>query len=148
MFTHTVEYVDFNGNSREEKLHFHLSLPEVTRIEAEIGKSLEDHIKELTTNNRLKDLLDFLEKMLLTAYGEKTEDGKSFRKNAEIRDMFEHSQAYAEIFEQVLTNHGLARKFGEQVADNGKARRNQVAPKVVSRPEPAEEQYNPQNTVK
>lgn len=131
MFKHTVEYVDFNGSQRKEDLYFHLSLPEVTRLEAEIGKPLEEHIKELTTNQKLNDLLAFLERMMLNSYGQKTSDGKSFHKSKDIRDAFEYSNAYAEVFEQMMTDPDLARKFGENVADNGKTKKNQIAPKVV-----------------
>jgi hypothetical protein len=132
MFKHTVTYNDFNGTERNEELYFHLSLPEVTRIEAEIGKSLSEYTQELTANQDLKTLLDFLERMILNSYGRKTTDGKSFYKSEELRKEFEYSQAYAEVFEQLLSNPDLARKFGESVADNGKAKKNQVAPKVVS----------------
>lgn len=131
MFKHKVAYVDFNGNERKEDLYFHLSLPEVTRLEAEIGRPLEEHIKELTTNQSLNELLAFLEKMMLSSYGQKTSDGKSFHKSEESRKAFEYSQAYAELFEQMMTDHDLARKFGENVADNGQPKKNQVAPKVV-----------------
>lgn len=135
MFKHTVEYNDFNGNPRKEDLYFHLSLPEVTRLEAEIGKPLDQYIKEITDNKDMKTLLDFLEKMILNSYGQKTLDGKSFHKSKDIRDAFEYSQAYAEVFEQLLTNTELAKKFGEGVSDNGKAKKNQVAPQVVNQPQ-------------
>jgi hypothetical protein len=132
MFKHSVQYTDFNGNERSEELHFHLSLPEVTRLEAEIGKPLAEHTKELADNMDVKKLLDFLERILLESYGRKTSDGKSFHKSKELREEFEYSQAYAEIFEQMLTNPELARKFGESVADNGKDRRNKVPPQIVN----------------
>lgn len=132
MFKHTVEYKDFNGHDRKEDLYFHLSLPEVTRLQAEIGTDIESHVKDLVANQDMNTLLAFLEKMLLNSYGRKTADGKSFHKSKELRDAFEYSQAYAEIFEQVMTNPDLARKFGESVADNGKAKKNQVQPKVVN----------------
>lgn len=131
MFKHNVEYVDFNGNDRKEDLYFHLSTPEVTRLEAEIGKDLEVHINDLTTNQKLDELLAFLEKMILTAYGKKTSDGRSFMKTKEIREEFEYSQAYANMFEDVITNPDLAKKFGESVADAGRNRKNQIAPKVI-----------------
>ncbi len=134
MFKHTVQYTDFNGNERKEELYFHLSLPEVTRLQAEIGKDIDEYIKELTDNRNMSDLLGFLEKVLLNSYGQKTSDGKSFHKSKEIRDAFEYSQAYAEIFEQVVTNPDLARKFGEMVAYDGKKRKNTVEPKVVDNP--------------
>lgn len=132
MFKHTVDYIDFNGNERNEDLYFHLSVPEVTRLEAEVGKPLQEHIKELTDNQNMKQLLDFLEKIILSSYGQKTSDGKSFIKNKGLREQFEYSPAYAEVFEQFILNPELARKFGESVADNGKAKKNAVAPQVVS----------------
>jgi len=131
MFKHNIEYTDFNGNPRKEDFFFHLSLPEVTRLEAELGKPLNDFVKELVDNQDLKKMMDFIEKMVLNSYGVKTSDGKSFHKSKELREQFEYSQAYAELFEQLLTNPDLARRFGEGVADNGKARKNQVAPQVV-----------------
>lgn len=132
MFKHTIEYTDFNGNERNEDFYFHLSSPEVIRLEAEIGKPLAEHTKELNDNQNLNELLKFLEKMILSAYGQKTTDGKSFIKNQKLREEFEYSQAYAEMFEQLLANPDLARKFGEGVVDNGKQRKNQVAPQVVN----------------
>lgn len=131
MFKHTVTYNDFNGTERTDELYFHLSLPEVTRLEAEIGKPIEEHVKELAANKNMKDLLAFLERVLLSSYGRKTSDGRSFYKSKDLREEFEYSQAYAEIFEQLLTNTELANKFGKAVADNGQNRKNQVAPQVV-----------------
>lgn len=81
-----IEYVDFNGVERKEKFYFHLSLPEVTRIEAKIGGSIKDHIERLTADGQLKDLLDFTEEFILSSYGEKTTDGRSFTKNPELRE--------------------------------------------------------------
>lgn len=132
MFKQNIAYVDFNGVERKEDFYFHLSLPEVTRLEAEIGRSMEDHVKDLVANQDLKMLIEFLEKMILNSYGRKTSDGKSFHKSKELRSEFEYSQAYAELFEMLLTNPELAKKFGEGVADNGKATKNQVQPKVVN----------------
>jgi|SRR5437763_17113420 hypothetical protein len=132
MFKHEIAYVDFNGQERKEAFYFHLSLPEVTRLEVEIGKPIGDHAQELADNQDMKLLLPFLEKVILSAYGKKTSDGKSFYKSKDIRDEFEYSQAYAEMFEQLLTNPDLARKFGEGVADNGKAKKNTVEPSVIN----------------
>lgn len=131
MFKHNIKYNDFNGNERSEDLYFHLSLPEVTRLEAEIGKPIDEYTKELVSTMDMKKLLDFLEKMVLNSYGKKTSDGRSFHKSKELREEFENSQAYAELFEQLITNPELSRKFGEGVADNGKARKNQVSPQIV-----------------
>lgn len=131
MFKQNITYTDFNGIERKEDFHFHLSLPEVTRIEAKIGKPIGEHTKELAEGGDMNALLGFLEEIILNSYGKKTSDGRSFHKSKELRDEFEHSQAYAELFEQLITTPDLSRKFGEGVADNGKAVKNQVSPNVV-----------------
>lgn len=131
MFKHKINYVDFNGNDREEVFEFHLSIPEVVRFEAKIGEDIGTYAKKLVESKDLNGLVSFLEDIILTSYGKKTQDGRSFIKTKDIREEFEYSPAYAELFEELLQNPDLATKFGEQVADNGKQKRNVVAPKVV-----------------
>lgn len=132
MFKQNVTYTDFNGIERKEDFYFHLSLPEVTRLEAELGKPLDEYTQDLAQSMDIKKLLDFLEKIIINSYGKKSSDGRSFQKSKELRSEFENSQAYAELFEMMITDPELARKFGEKVADNGRPRKNQVEPKVVT----------------
>lgn len=129
MFKQNITYTDFNGNERKEDFYFHLSTPEVIRLEAEIGEKIDEYTKRLAEAMELAPLLAFLEKMILSSYGKKTSDGKSFIKTPELRSEFEHSQAYAEFFEMLIKDPELAKKFGQSVADNGK-KKNQVPPKV------------------
>lgn len=131
MFKHNITYTDFNGDERSEDFYFHLSLPEVTRIEVKAGKSLSEHTKAIVESGDANKLIEFLEEVILSSYGIKTSDGRSFQKSAEIRRDFEYSQAYAELFEQFMIDPDLPRKFGEGVADNGKNKKNQIAPNVV-----------------
>jgi hypothetical protein len=131
MFKQNIEYVDFNGNERKEDFYFHLSTPEVIRLEAEIGEPIDVHTKRLSAEMNLAALLAFMEKMILNAYGKKTTDGKSFHKSKELREEFENSQAYAEFFEMLIKNPELAQRFGSSVADNGK-KKNQVQPQVTN----------------
>lgn len=129
MFKQQIEYVDFNGVERKEDFYFHLSRPELLRLEAEIGEPIDVYTQKLAASMNLPDLLVFIEKMILSSYGKKTTDGKSFTKSKELREEFENSQAYAEFFEMLMTNPELAKKFGASVADTGQ-KKNQVQPKV------------------
>lgn len=140
MYKQKIEYVDFNDNKRVEEFYFHLTVVEATRIEARIAEetgdntyTIKDYIEKLIVDNKTKQVLDFLEEMILTSYGEKSTDGRSFVKNKEIKEAFEYSQAYAELFEQLLTKEGLAQEFGEAIADNGqdKKKKNQPNLKVT-----------------
>lgn len=123
MFKKSIEYVDFNGNPRKEDFYFHLSIPEVTRIEADLnGVTIKDHIEKIVKDGNMKELLSFLERIILESYGVKSADGRSFQKNDKIREEFENSQAYAEFFEMLLTEEGLANRFGENIAEKAKIR--------------------------
>ena len=133
MFKHTIEYQDFNGIERSEDFYFHLSTPEVVRLEAKLGTTIEEYTKTIANQQDLTKMLDFLEDLVLGSYGKKTSDGKSFIKNQELRTEFEYSQAYAELFEEILLNKDLAVKFGEGVAETSRSKRkkNTVEPKIV-----------------
>lgn len=133
MFKQPITYTDFNGEERTEDFYFHLSSPEIIKLEAELGGTLENHIKTLVGNGNLNDLFQFLEKIILKSYGKKTTDGRSFRKNEELRNEFEYSPAYAEFFEMILSQPDLARKFGEGIADKGKVRKNTVSTPVIEK---------------
>lgn len=130
MFVQTINYTDFNGVDRTEDFHFHLSKIEVARIEAEYGTSIPEYAKAIASSQNLPELLSFIEKVILTSYGKKSSDGRSFIKTPEMRAEFEYSNAYAELFEQFITNPDLARKFGESVADTN-VQKSSSAPKVV-----------------
>lgn len=132
MLKHTIKYTDFNNNERNEDFYFHLSTPEVTRLEAEIGKPLDQYVNELAANLDAKTLIDFLERIVLTAFGQKTSDGKSFIKNKGLREEFEYSNAYAELFVELLTNPDFAKKFAGGIVDNG-PKKNQVNPQVIDK---------------
>lgn len=126
MFRHKINYVDFNGIERDEEFYFHLSTPELMRLEAKFGAPIDVYARTLAETQNLKDMLEFLEDVILTSYGRKTTDGKSFIKNQELRTEFEYSQAYAELFEEMLLTPDLVRKFAEGVskAARDRAQRN------------------------
>lgn len=130
MFKHEIAYTDFNGIERKEEFYFHLSMPEVTRLQAELGKPLDEYAKEASSN--MKDMIAFLERIVLSSYGRKTNDGKSFHKSKDLRADFEYSPAYAELFEQLISDQEFAKRFAAGIIDNGKTKKNTVAPQVVN----------------
>lgn len=125
MFKKKIKYVDFNGAEREEDFYFHMSVPEATRLEARFGgMSLETYAKNLALNEDMAPMIEFIENIILSSYGQKSSDGRSFVKNEQMRTEFEYSQAYAELFEEMLTNPEVAEAFAKGVA----AQTKQFAP--------------------
>lgn len=120
MIKHTVTYTDFNGDDVTEDLYFHLSVPEIAKLEAKFGKELVTYAKELAKKEDANGMLAFLEDMVLGAYGVKSKDGRSFQKDPELRKEFEHSQAYAELFTQLILDQEFGQKFGEGLVSGAK----------------------------
>lgn len=119
MIKKSIKYVDFNGVEQEEDFYFHLSVPEVTRLQAVVApESLEQHVQRIAKEGKVEEILSMIEKILLTAYGKKTPDGKSFIKTDELTKSFEYSQAYAELFEELLTNPDSLQTFAEGIGMN------------------------------
>ncbi len=110
MLKKNIEYVDFNGVEREEDFYFHLSTPELVKLEAKYGGDVVKHIVEVVDSQDFNGVVNLLEDLILSSIGEKTLDGKSFTKTPEIRRRFEQSQAYAELFQDMFEN---PEEFGE-----------------------------------
>ena len=86
-------------------------------MEAKLGgRSLETYSKELSANQDMAKMIAFIEDLVLSSFGKKSEDGKNFLKSEEIRKEFEYSQAYAELFEELLTVPESAEKFATGIA--------------------------------
>ena len=58
-----------------------------------------------------KRLLKSGKDFVLKAYGVKSDDGKRFIKNDEVRDSFAQTEAYSELFMELATDAGSAAAF-------------------------------------
>lgn len=118
MLKKTIKYVDFNGLEREEDFFFHMSTPEMTRLEAKYNGDVFEHLMSIVKDGDHMQVVNALEDLILSSVGEKTPDGKSFIKNDEIRTNFEYSQAYAELFEEIFTDPEASKAFGRGIVES------------------------------
>lgn len=120
MLKKTITYEDFNGEEITEDFHFHISTPEMTKLTIQWGGDIETYVNKLAKAEDAEGMVAFIESLILSAYGIKSTDGKRFKKSKEIREDFEYSQAYAELFEELLLNPSQAKLFGEGLAQGAK----------------------------
>lgn len=111
MIKKTITYTDMDGVELVEDFYFHLFSPEVFKLEAEYGMDLERYVKAMANSGDISRMIAFLENIILSSYGVRTNNGKSFDKSDELRKNFQNSQAYAELFEEILTNPSAAQSF-------------------------------------
>ena len=102
MLKKQVKYIDFNGKEAVETLYFNLTEAEVVRLDVEFDGGLEGYIGNLNPETRPQEILDLFEKVIITAYGVKSEDGRHFRKTDEAAAEFRQSAAYSALFVDLL----------------------------------------------
>lgn len=111
MIVKTVTYTDFNGNERTENFWFHLSRPELTEMLLGIDNNIETYIKTIIKSENYYEIVKIFKKLLLQAYGEKSEDGRRFIKLPEKTKEFSESEAYSVLFTELTTNEEKASEF-------------------------------------
>lgn len=111
MFKVTKNYVDFDGNEREEDFYFHFSTRELMKMQLTTTEGYMQYLQRITNANNAKELLNTFEDFILKAYGEKSEDGRSFRKGEDISKAFSETQAFEELYMDLAADAEYAAKF-------------------------------------
>lgn len=111
MYKWTLTYTDFNDRERTEDFYFNFTKAEL--MEMELGKEggLTASLQRIINAKDTPDIIKEVKKLLLDAYGVKSDDGRHFIKNAEIREEFEHSEPYSVMFLELSTNDEKAAEF-------------------------------------
>lgn len=111
MTSKTVTYKDWNGMDRTETFYFHFSQAELMEMEISQEGGFSERVKKIAAANNLPDMLKIWKNFVLDAYGIKSEDGRRFMKNEEIRQSFVECPAYSIIFMELATNTDAASNF-------------------------------------
>lgn len=102
MFKIHQKYTDFEGHDREEDLYFNFTEPQLREFLDKEPTFSEKSIANLVATKDPKQMLEALQKLFIAAYGEKSEDGKVFKKNKEITENFACSAAFAQIVDDIM----------------------------------------------
>jgi hypothetical protein len=95
MLKREITYEDFNGVKSTETFYFNLSKTEMAGWDlGGMAASIERMAKAQDTAS----LVTEIQKIVLTSYGEKSEDGKRFIKSEELRTAFSQTAAYDALF--------------------------------------------------
>lgn len=111
MLKKTITYVDYDGNERTEDFYFNLSKAELIEIETSNNGGLSKMIEKLVAEQDMRRIVEIFKDIILKAYGEKSLDGKRFIKSVELRDSFEQTEAYSQLFMELATNAESAAAF-------------------------------------
>lgn len=111
MLVRTFNYTDFNGQKRSDTWYFNLSRAELLKMELGAWGGLDAMLKRLMREENPEKIMDMFEKVILSAVGEKSPDGRKFVKNDTIREDFKATQAYSDLFFELVTDPAKANAF-------------------------------------
>lgn len=113
MLRKIIKYTDYNDNTRTQEFFFYLSKKDIQKLNAKYDGGIQGRFNIIMNklDNRL--LLETVEDLILSSYGEKSEDGTKFIKNPKVREDFQYSAAYEELFDELTTGDDAADKFSD-----------------------------------
>lgn len=132
MIKKTVTYEDYNGEKRTETFYFHYTEAEILDMEMSEEGSFAERIQRIIDAKDKTALMKLVKKFVIDAYGVKSEDGKRFMKNDEVKAAFLECPAYSDIFMDMVTNDELAAEFVNGVIPN--TMQDRVAKLAIAKP--------------
>lgn len=100
MLKQRVKYEGFDGEIIEEDLYFNLTRMDLIELNDRYdSKDMAAYMDKIVKEKNIKELYRVLKDIVLMAYGVKSEDGKRFIKNQEVKDEFAESLAFAQLIE-------------------------------------------------
>lgn len=140
MFTHTIEFEDFNGAKQTKTLYFNLSKAELTELEMSEKGGFSDYFAQLAELKDNKKILEIFKNIIKMAYGRKSSDGLRFIKDPEEYLEFTQTEAYSEFLMKMFTDPGFGAEFvygAIPQALSEEMRKNENAPKAGLSPDEA-----------
>lgn len=112
MLKKVITFTDYDGNQREEEFYFHMNKAEVIEWLVTNGDYTYDKLIDHMSKKRDgKAIIGVFRDLIYRSYGEKSVDGRRFMKSQEIKDAFMETEAYSNLFVELITDAKKAAEF-------------------------------------
>lgn len=113
MITKTINYIDFEENEVKATFDFHLSKAEIAELNfLEDGRTLDEVLVTMSKDStNIRTVMNLLKDILRAAVGKKSDDGKRFVKNDEVRSELFDTDAYSELLIEIMSDPKAAAEF-------------------------------------
>lgn len=111
MLKKTVTYIDYNDVERTEDFYFNLSKAELLDMELTTVGGFADYIQKIINAKDQAQLIKLFKRIVLEAFGEKSEDGRRFIKSKELSEAFSQTEAYVIIYMECVSDDKKAAEF-------------------------------------
>lgn len=111
MLKKNIEYVDYDGNERQEDFFFNLTKAEVVFMELEMPGGMQKYLKKITDEQDNVKIVEMFKRFIGMAYGIKSDDGKRFIKSQAHTAAFEQTEAYSNLIVEMIQDAAFAAAF-------------------------------------
>lgn len=111
MYKKTITFTDYNDVERTEDFYFNLNESEVMKLEMRVPGGLTAMMQRIVQKMDAQQIIDTFEDLIRQSYGEKSPDGREFRKDVGLVDRFMQTEAYNKLFMELCTDSKAASEF-------------------------------------
>lgn len=118
MISKTITYPDFDGNERTETFYFHIMKSELVEIQSSVDGGFDKYLQRIIDTQDQNELLKFIKELILMSYGVRSEDGRGFKKSKELSDSFSYTEAFSNLYMELISDEKEAEAFIKGVIPN------------------------------
>lgn len=111
MLKKTITYQDLDGNPVTEDFYFNLSKAEIAEMELSYDGGFSGYLKKIIESQNGAEIIAVFKSIIMKAVGRRSEDGKRFIKSEEITNDFLQTDAYSQMFMELVTDADAASNF-------------------------------------
>lgn len=111
MLTKPITYTDYDGVERTENFMFNLTKAEIAELNLTTEGGLQAAVQKIIDSRDVPEITKWFKKIIMMAYGEKSADGRRFIKSEELTENFLQTEAYSELFMELITDDNAAAAF-------------------------------------
>lgn len=127
MLKKPITYTDYDGNERTENFWFNLDEAEIMELQMSYPGGMSAMLNKMIEEKDGAKILATIKQIIKMAIGEKSLDGKYFKKSVEFSEAFTHTRAYSVLLMELY--QGGAAEF-----------MNKIIPQVPNQPNVVEAQ--------
>lgn len=111
MLKKTITYKNYDGETVSEDFYFNLSKAEIAEMELSHKGGFGAYLQQIVESEDGGQIIAAFKKIITDAVGRRSEDGRRFIKSEEISQEFLQTEAYSQLFMDLVTDAGAASKF-------------------------------------
>ena len=111
MLKKQIKYTDYNGTELDENFWFNLSKAELMDMDLMTPGGFNGMVMKIIAAQDTPSLVTLFKDIIFKAYGEKSADGKRFIKSKELSTAFSQTEAYSNLYMELVTITEAAIEF-------------------------------------